>query len=214
MEQTKKVDPSPPCWEDGGNWWLCQASRALYPTILIEWLEDSCLSSMRHPPTWSSGISSYSVHCWPKHWSNTRKHNMSVMGILQRVAVVQTSTVACHWWKWQPHWNLKGEIKHHKRNIEENWWGAQLWKKFLPEEDPWHDCHMPKMAFGIKLLLQEKAKANKIPYCVHWGQWWWQNYIILPLSYQPHGGGSNCKVIVVINVPEHITVKGGVLYSQ
>ena len=44
-----KEDPSPPCREGQGIRWHYQTFKAVCPTIFLEWLEDSWLSSIRPP---------------------------------------------------------------------------------------------------------------------------------------------------------------------
>ena len=82
-----KKDP-PPHGEGEGIRWLYQAPKAVCPTILLEWLEDSRLSSMRLPPTQSSGGISLL-------WANDHQQDaqMPAIGMLQRDAVVQALMV-------------------------------------------------------------------------------------------------------------------------
>ena len=64
-------------WRD---WGLCQATKAIRPTILLEWLKDSWQSSIRLPLLQSSGGSSNSVHAWHGPWIITICHRYAPKG--------------------------------------------------------------------------------------------------------------------------------------
>ena len=103
-----KKDSSLLCREGGWFQWLCQAPKAVCPTIM----RDSWMSRMKFFPFQSIGRSSHSVHSWHGQMNITRR-----CICLPRAVVMQTP----RGWdsigtQRQPHGNLKAESKHHNKD--------------------------------------------------------------------------------------------------
>ena len=118
----------------------CQVPKAVCPTILIEWLEDSWLSSMGFPPTQRSGGSSHLMHSWHGPQTRTRRH-------ICLPWVTQKGCSGAHTIGWAPiceHSSHTGSWKQKSdTETDTNIWklvgGSTLKKKISPKEGPGHN---------------------------------------------------------------------------
>ena len=133
--QTWKEDPSPLCREGGGIGWLSAKSPKLYTP--------SCSWNGWRTADW---IAEVYDHCHVAH--------MPAMGKLNRVTMMPAPMVdppkvskAC---SMVPE-TERIQQDRHQTYKNTKWWEAQLWKRNLPAEYPWHKWYNPEEASEMEI---------------------------------------------------------------
>ena len=146
--------------------WL---QKALYLTTLLEWLEDSWLSSIRFPPLKTvEGATPNAFLAWAlDHHLDT---HMPAMDMLLRAAMMQTPVAEPPLVKWCPQWNLKIECRQQKKapiSIDNSVGSSTLKEKLT--------CRGP-MALFTYVCKGSGIEAIDVV------QWWGQQLSLCPMA--------------------------------
>ena len=92
---------------------LCQVCKAVCP-ILMEWLEDSCLSGIRVSLSKSMGVAA--TQCTPGVGHRSAPGGTYACHGCTPKGCGDAKRLSLHWWKCLPCQNLKAESKQHKKH--------------------------------------------------------------------------------------------------
>ena len=152
--QAGKENPSAPCRKGRGIRWLCWASKAICPTILMEWLgtgEGVAWSSLSL--TQSSETSSHSVHSWngPKTITWREKWPPKVYSKGCNGASSNNLVPTGEHGTYMGTKKLKANIVTDTNMQHNDWWFNSERETY--EGDPWLSWHMPEKASGTEVAI-------------------------------------------------------------
>ena len=177
--QPGKEDPSPSCREGRRIRW---SPRAVCPTIQVEWLGDSWMSSMRSPilkdmegaaNQWTSGISH-----WPSPGGMYACHGKTSYScsIANPNSWDPTGEHSSQMWTWRQKANT---ITRTNIQYNESLGVLTLKKTHLWEIHGTVDICLKRQLVLRLLLAWHSGKVNQAPHCVPLDQVCWQNHILL-----------------------------------